>query len=102
MLVLSPLGAAPAAAAAPVAPEAGSLASAASVAAAANPPFAAWSSIGPSPEGSPAGTGRVTALAVRDANTVYLGGAEGGVWKTTNGGTTWTALSDTMPSLSIG
>jgi photosystem II stability/assembly factor-like uncharacterized protein len=80
---------------------ANSQASAASVGAAVNPPFATWSSIGPSPEGS-AYTGRVTAIAVRDANTVYIGGAEGGVWKTTNGGTSWTPLTDNMPSLSIG
>ncbi len=33
--------------------------------------------------------GRVSALAVDpgNANIVYLGGAQGGVWKTTNGGT---------------
>jgi hypothetical protein len=49
-------------------------------------------------------SGRVTALAVNpgNANVVYLGAAEGGVWKTTNGGSTWTPLTDDQPSLSIG
>ena len=51
-------------------------------------------------------SGRVTAIAVdtSDAtgNTVYVGGAEGGVWKTTNGGTNWSALTDAQFSLAIG
>ena len=33
---------------------------------------------------------------------VYVGTAAGGVWKTTNGGTTWTSLFDAQPTLSIG
>lgn len=49
-------------------------------------------------------SGRVTALAVdpRNSNTVYLGAAEGGVWKTTDGGNTWTPLTDTQVSLATG
>jgi hypothetical protein len=41
-------------------------------------------------------TGQVNTLAIhpRDANTIYIGAAEGGVWKTTDGGTTWTPLTD--------
>jgi photosystem II stability/assembly factor-like uncharacterized protein len=72
-----------------------------------------WVPIGPRPIGSGlAGSGfgplpnsgRVTALAVDPTagNTVYLGSATGGVWKTTNGGTDWTPLTDNQPSLSIG
>ncbi len=71
-----------------------------------------WTLIGPQPTNNSldptiAGTpwsGRVTALAVdpRDANVVYLGAAEGGVWKTTNGGLTWTPLTDSQASLAIG
>jgi len=40
--------------------------------------------------------GRTTALAIDPTNTqvIYAGAAEGGVWKTTNGGTTWTPLTD--------
>lgn len=49
-------------------------------------------------------SGRVTALAIDPGNTsaIYLGGAQGGVWKTTNGGTTWTPLTDTQSSLATG
>ena len=56
--------------------------------------------------GFPTVSGRVTALAVdtTDAtgNTIYLGAAAGGVWKTTNGGTSWTPLTDNQPSLAVG
>ncbi len=68
-----------------------------------------WTLIGPQPTAtadlatilSPAGH---TALAVdpTNSNIVYLGGPEGGVWKTTDGGTTWTPLTDNQPSLAIG
>jgi photosystem II stability/assembly factor-like uncharacterized protein len=70
-----------------------------------------WTAIGPAPigsglSGSGVGTlpyiGRVAALAVADANTVYLGSASGGVWKTTNGGTNWTPKTDNQSSLAIG
>ena len=37
-----------------------------------------------------------------DPNTVYIGTAAGGVWKTTNGGTTWNSLFDKERTLSIG
>jgi photosystem II stability/assembly factor-like uncharacterized protein len=49
-------------------------------------------------------SGRVRALAVHpsDPMTVYIGVAAGGIWKTTNGGTSWTALGDTLASLSFG
>ncbi|HJQ00043.1 MAG TPA: hypothetical protein VJ851_00440 [Jatrophihabitans sp.] len=45
--------------------------------------------------------GRTTALAV-DGSTYYLGAADGGVWKSTNGGQTWHSIWDHMPTLSIG
>lgn len=40
--------------------------------------------------------GRVTALAIdpNNSNILWMGAANGGVWKTTNGGTTWTPLGD--------
>ena len=72
---------------------------------AANP---SWSSIGPQPIDTPFGasvvSGRVTAFAIDPSNTsiVYLGGAQGGVWKTTDGGANWTPLTDTQASLAIG
>jgi photosystem II stability/assembly factor-like uncharacterized protein len=45
--------------------------------------------------------GRVNALAFDPASsgTFYLGSATGGVWKTTDSGTTWKPLSDSWPSL---
>jgi hypothetical protein len=84
-----------------------------------------WTALGPSqipggqtdtthggPPGSnpyAAGTvsGRVSAIAVdpTDPNVVYCGGAQGGVWKTTNAlaaSPTWTPISDFEASLAIG
>jgi photosystem II stability/assembly factor-like uncharacterized protein len=37
-----------------------------------------------------------------DPDVVYVGSASGGVWKTVNGGTTWTPVFDEQPVLSIG
>ena len=37
-----------------------------------------------------------------DPNIVYVGTAAGGVWKTTNGGTTWKPLFEKQSTLSIG
>jgi len=69
----------------------------------------AWSPIGPSPTTggtfSPV-TGRITAIAVDPSvatgNTVLIGGAQGGIWRTTDGGTTWAATGDQNVSLSMG
>ncbi len=71
-----------------------------------------WTLIGPQREtglganfGNPLSTGRTTALAIHPSapNTVYLGGAAGGVWRTTNGGASWANLNfDQQPSLAIG
>jgi hypothetical protein len=75
-------------------------------------PTATWAPIGPQPttprdlsyRGSPVVAGRVTAVAVDSSNPqrVFIGGAVGGVWGTTNGGSTWTPLTDNQVSLSIG
>ena len=58
-----------------------------------------WESIGPF--GAPlinndVISGQVIAIAVdpRDANILYIGAPEGGVWKTSNGGGFWTPLTD--------
>ena len=72
------------------------------------PTLPSWIFIGPqpiqTPYSAPVVNGRVSALAIdpANANIVYLGGAQGGVWKTTNGGTNWTPLTDTQASTSIG
>ncbi|HKD10942.1 MAG TPA: hypothetical protein VKE50_02660 [Thermoanaerobaculia bacterium] len=52
-------------------------------------------------------SGRVSAIEVdpTNSNIVYVGGAQGGVWKTTNADSanpTWTPLTDSQPSLAIG
>lgn len=46
-------------------------------------------------------SGRVTSLAT-DGRTYYAGTADGGVWRSTNAGTTWKPIWDSMDSLSIG
>ncbi len=78
-----------------------------------NSPFAGlvWKPIGPQPTEPSSKTygptsGPVTAIAVdpgdATGNTVFLAGAQGGVWKTTNGGQSWLALTDDQPSLAMG
>ncbi|MEO7310897.1 MAG: hypothetical protein ABIX01_10905, partial [Chitinophagaceae bacterium] len=71
-----------------------------------------WTPIGPNP--IPNGqvlngvqtpvSGRVTAIAVHptNPNIVYVGTAQGGLYRSLNGGTTWTALMDNALSLAIG
>jgi hypothetical protein len=68
-----------------------------------------WTSIGPTPTTggvfSPV-TGRVTTIAVdpsdSSGNTVLIGGAQGGIWRSTDAGTTWTAVGDQNSSLAMG
>src|SRR3989441_1269733 len=58
--------------------------------------------------GPAAYSGRVTALAVPSPragsypNTFYVGAAGGGVWKTTNGGTTWQPVAEGLGTETIG
>ncbi len=69
---------------------------------------APWTSIGPRPVKTPyrysTVSGRVTSVVVdpRNNGVVYLGGAQGGVWKSVDGGANWTPLTDNQPSLAIG
>ncbi len=73
---------------------------------------AAWTEIGPNPipNGQVVGglqlpvSGRTIAIAVHptNPNIVYVGTAQGGLYRTTNGGTTWTPLMDNALSLAIG
>lgn len=48
--------------------------------------------------------GRLTGIAPSptDPNTVYVAAAGGGVWKTTDGGTNWTPLTDNQATLDMG
>ncbi|HYX30025.1 MAG TPA: hypothetical protein VE863_15900, partial [Pyrinomonadaceae bacterium] len=85
----------------------GDLASASDVTPAAG---GAWTPIGPltlpNGVGSASGptSGRVTAIAIdpTNANKVYLGTAQGGVWRSLDGGTTWTSIFDNAQTMSIG
>jgi hypothetical protein len=81
-----------------------------------------WTPLGPVPLASDATgdgfqnynqvSGRATAVAIDPAdatgNTVYVGGAQGGVWKSTNATTananavTWTPVADDQATLSVG
>src|SRR6516162_9146263 len=57
-----------------------------------------WRSIGPARSGyisAPAGV-------PGDSTTYYVGLPEGGVWKTTNGGTTWKPIFDDVRVASVG
>ncbi len=58
-----------------------------------------WRAIGPANVG-----GRVDDIAVveSDLSTIYVGFATGGIWKSTNNGTTWTPIFDEYPVSSIG
>lgn len=65
-----------------------------------------WTFIGPKvvPTGpSGAGAGRLNCITFHptNSNTIWVGAACGGLWKTTDGGLTWTSNTDLLPSLSI-
>jgi photosystem II stability/assembly factor-like uncharacterized protein len=81
----------------------------------------AWQPLGPNPIGQQIGqfsinygekrlacSGRVTALALHpqfdgvNNRTIYLGAAQGGVWRSDDAGGTWRPLTDNAPSLVIG
>src|SRR3954468_14975364 len=47
-------------------------------------------------------TGRVPGLAADDGGDVYAAGADGGVWRSTQGGGNWASIADSLPSLSSG
>ncbi len=48
-------------------------------------------------------SGRLLAIAIDpyDSRTMYVGSAQGGIWKTTNGGKSWKPLTDFLPTLAI-
>jgi uncharacterized protein (TIGR03437 family) len=68
---------------------------------------AQWVSIGPSVVNSPTRgliSGRITSLSIDPTNpsTVYIASAGGGVWKSLNRGSSWTPMTDNLPSLASG
>jgi hypothetical protein len=72
------------------------LGSAAPPAAGINP--GGWTALGPGNIG-----GRIRAVAIHPTqhNTVFIGSVSGGIWKTTDAGTTWAPVNDFMGNLSI-
>jgi hypothetical protein len=58
-----------------------------------------WSCVGPTTDCG----GRILSLAINPAstNTVFAGSASGGIWKTTNGGGSWSSVATGLPALSI-
>jgi len=63
-----------------------------------SPEALSWTQLGPGNIG-----GRIRAIAVHptDPNIVYIGAVAGGVWKSTNGGTSWSVLNDFMGNLAV-
>lgn len=80
-----------------------------------------WTSLGPNPIGNSVGrfpvtfgmprgavSGRITAITFHPNyngttnQTVYIGAAVGGVWRTTDNGASWTSLTDAEDTLAIG
>jgi photosystem II stability/assembly factor-like uncharacterized protein len=67
----------------------------------------AWTPSGPAPivngntPGNQPTSGRTGGVAAHptDPNTIYIAAVGGGIWKTTNGGTTWTPLTDNEATL---
>jgi len=69
--------------------------------------LSSWRELGPKPLVDNTGvsySGRVTSMVVNGSNPsiIYIGTAQGGVWKTQDSGITWLPLTDSMPSLAIG
>lgn len=65
---------------------------------------ATWAPVGSSAvPGNGGGVGRINVISFdpSNSNTIYLGAAGGGVWKTTNGGTNWTDVTSSIPVTSI-
>ncbi len=62
-------------------------------------PVANWQSCGPANQG-----GRMISFAFDPTNsqTIWAGSASGGLWRSMNGGNSWQAMSDNIPSLAIG
>ncbi len=63
-----------------------------------------WSNLGTNlSAGGYAGLGRINCVAFHptDNNTLWVGSPSGGIWKTTNGGTSWTILNNNLSVIGV-
>ena len=66
-----------------------------------------WKELGPTSKSATSGwnpgVGRVTSIGLDDnnANHMIVGGPNGGVWKTTDAGTTWAAMTDNYSTMDV-
>ncbi len=63
-----------------------------------------WQSLGPnSSQGGYAGIGRINCIAFHPSNTniFWVGSPSGGLWETTDGGSTWSVLTNNIPVLGV-
>lgn len=63
-----------------------------------------WTSLGPnSSNGGYAGIGRINCIAFdpSSSNIIWAGAAGGGLWKSTNNGSSWTTATDNLPVLGV-
>ncbi len=63
-----------------------------------------WTELGPAPISNGVYTGRVSAIAtsLKNPRLYYVGGADGGVWKSLDAGATWTPIGDDLPTTAVG
>ncbi len=67
-------------------------------------PSGQWTTLGPSTSpGGYAGLGRLNCIGFHPTNndTIYVGAASGGIWKTIDGGTTWVPQGDELAAIGI-
>lgn len=63
-----------------------------------------WTHMGPTTvPSSGGGAGRVNCIAFHptNSNTIWVGSPAGGLWKSTDGGTSWTSNTDLLPNLGV-
>jgi hypothetical protein len=62
-----------------------------------------WTALGPFGSANGTGAGRLQCVRFHPAGTgtVYVGAASGGLWKSTNNGTSWTTTTDNLASIGV-